>query len=77
MVRFDSDLKPYVRLSNQVVEPYLMGILIQKMQMNLAIEVIYYRNPRIFSHRSVHAITDDFIDFGSPRSTKPLPFSYL
>ena len=37
MVRFDSDLKPYVRLSNQVVEPYLMGILIQKMQMNLAI----------------------------------------
>ena len=36
MVRFDSDLKPYVRLSNQVVEPYLMGILIQKMQMNLA-----------------------------------------
>ena len=37
MIRFDSDLKPYVRLSNQFVEPYLMGILIQKMQMNLAI----------------------------------------
>ena len=25
----------------------------------------------------IHAITDDFITFGSPQSTKPLPFSYL
>ena len=25
MVRFDSDLKPYVRLSKQVLEPYLIG----------------------------------------------------
>ena len=42
MVRFDSDLKPYVRLSNQDVEPYLMGILMQKMQMNPANEPIWH-----------------------------------